>query len=197
MNNNQPKSKTEKEIALYYINALADTVREPFLILNSDLRVLHANDFFYRTFKTTKGKTEQNLVYNLGNKQWDIPELRQLLEKVLPQKKAMNNFEVRHNFPTIGLKTILLNAKQIDTIQLIILAFEDISAKKDLEKKAVMYTKNLEAEVAKQTADLKNRVKDLERLTKLMVGREIKMSELKKEITRVKKLQKPNNHNGE
>lgn len=92
---------------------------------------------------------------------------------------------------------MLLNARQVDSVKLIILAFEDVTAKKEAEEKAAEYTKKLEKEVSKRTKDLNTRVKDLEELTEVMVGRELKMSELKKEIARVKKIKGLNhkNHN--
>lgn len=188
--------KDERQLALHYIKALTDTAREPFLILDSKLKVVSANDYFLKTFRVVKKKTEGEFLYDLGDRQWNIPELKKLLGEILPEKKVIKNYEVTHKFPRIGLKTIRLNARQIDTIALIILCFEDITAKKALEKKAAEYTRNLEKKVAKRTSELKNRVEELEELTKVMVGRELKMSELKKEIVRIKKLKKLKNNNG-
>lgn len=123
---------------------------------------------------------------NKANGQWNIPELKKLLEEVLPDKKDVKNFEVTHDFEAIGKKTILLNAKQIDSVQLIILAMEDISDRKDLERKLADYTKELEIKVVERTAELTARVKELESLNQSMIGREIKMVELKKEIEDLK-----------
>ena len=105
----------------------------------------------------------------------------------------MKNYEVTHVFETIGKKTVLLNARQIDTVQLIILAIEDITDRKNLEEKLAKHTKGLEIKVAERTMELADRVKELEMINKSMVGRELKMIELKKEIENLKKLVKNGN----
>jgi len=112
---------------------IIDTVREPFLVLNGTLHIVTANPAFYRMFKVLKKNTEGTLLYEIGDHQWDIPELRKLLENVLPKKKVFNDFEVLHVFPKIGQKTMLLNARRIDHAQLILLAIEDITEQKQLE----------------------------------------------------------------
>jgi hypothetical protein len=188
--------KSEREKALHYIDTLLEVAREPFLILDKNLKVIRASDSFYQTFKVTKSETEEKFVYDLGNKQWNIPSLKKLLESILPKRKLFKNYEVEHNFPKIGRRIIVLNARQIDSVQLIILSFEDITAREEAKEVAVKYTKSLETEVAKRTKDLNDRVKDLEELTQVMVGRELKMSELKKEIARIKKIKKLNGNNG-
>jgi two-component system CheB/CheR fusion protein len=110
-----------------YIDAITQTVRDPFVVLGTDLRVVSANDNFYKTFKVVKKDTVGKLIYEIGNNQWDIPELRELLEKILPERTVFNDFEVAHDFPGIGHKNMLLNARQIDHDQLILLAIEDIT----------------------------------------------------------------------
>lgn len=104
------------------------------IILDTDLKVISANKSFYRTFKVNEKETINRLIYNLGNKQWDIPELRILLEKILPKKKVFNDFEVRHKFPVIGEKTMLLNARQLDSQQRILLAVEDVTERRKKEQ---------------------------------------------------------------
>lgn len=185
-------SAEPKRIALHYMETLVDVARESFLILDPELRVILANPTFYETFRVLPKQTEKVLLYELGNGQWDIPLLKSLLEEVLPEKKDVRNYEVQHTFQTIGKKTMLLNARQIDSEQLIVLAMEDISARKVLEEKLAEYTKGLEAIVAKRTEELTDRVKQLETMNTSMVGRELKMVELKKEIEILKK----KNHNG-
>ncbi len=181
------KSKESKELALHYMKTLVDVARESFLILGADLRVISANPIFYQTFQVSREETENRLLYELGNGQWNIPELKKLMEEILPKEKNVSNFEVMHTFESIGEKTMLLNAGQIDSVQLIILAIEDITTRKGLEKKLTEYTASLEVKVAERTTELMDRVKELEALNKTMVGRELKMVELKKEIEGLKK----------
>jgi len=199
MKNNKAngKAKESRELALHYMEALVDVARESFLILDSDLRVVMANLVFYQNFQVSKGETESRRIYELGNGQWNIPELKDFLEDILPNKKAMRDYEVRHVFETIGEKTMVLNARQIDSVQLIILAIEDVTDKKNLEEKLAECAKGLEVKVAERTHDIATRVKELEALNKTMVGRELKMVELKKEIADLKKrVQNGNCKNG-
>lgn len=190
------QDKESKKLALLYFETLVEVARESFLILDHNLRVILANPVFYQNFKVSPKQTENILLYNLGNGQWNIPELKKLLENILPAKKVVRDYEVEHVFQTIGQKTILLNARQIDSSQLIILAMEDITTRKELEEKLAEYAQNLEAKVAEQTAELTERVKELESVNKTMIGRECRMVELKKEIENLKKGVKNGNHNG-
>ena len=182
LTNKGPTIEESKQVALHYFETLVDVARESFLILNSDLRVISANQVFYQNFQVTPVQTENKLLYELGNGQWNIPELKKLLEEILPQKKVVKDYQVTHVFETIGEKTILLNARQIDTVQLIVLAMEDITVAKQLEKKMVDYNKELEAQVAKRTEESSNKIKELEEMNSLMVGRETAMVELKEKI---------------
>ena len=111
----------------------------------------------------------------------------------MPRKEMVRDYEVTHDFETIGKKTIMLNARQIDSVQLIIIAMGDISVRKNLENKLAQFSKDLEAKVGKRTSELKSRVEELEKLNKSMVGRELKMVELKKEIVNLKKRVKNGN----
>ena len=81
---------------------IVDTVREPLLILDAELRVRSANRAFYQAFQVSPQETEDRLIYELGNGQWDIPALRTLLEDIVPQSSVFNDFELEHDFPTIG-----------------------------------------------------------------------------------------------
>ena len=177
----------EHEVALHYIKTFSDTAREPFLILDPDLRVIGANKSFYKDFKSSKEETEDKLVYDLGNGQWNIPELKELLENILPTKGVFNDYEVSHEFPNIGLKIMLLNARQLDSTKQILLAIEDITLKRAIEIKLANYTKDLEKGIASKTEELKARVDELSKLNDLMIGRELKMIELKEEIVELKK----------
>ncbi len=118
--------------------AIVETVREPLLILDDQLYVQSANHAFYKTFGTKPQDTEYCLIYELGNRQWDIPRLRHLLEQVLPDKSQFNDFEVQHSFERIGQRTMLLNARKLDREGerpgLILLAIEDITGRKRAEE---------------------------------------------------------------
>jgi two-component system, chemotaxis family, CheB/CheR fusion protein len=114
-----------------YAEAIVETVRNPLLILDKELRVRSANASFYEMFNVMPAMTEGQFIYDIGNRQWDIPELRHLLEDVLPQRTLIKEFEVRHNFEQIGRKTMLLNAHCIvhgsQKTELILLAIEDVT----------------------------------------------------------------------
>jgi len=129
--------ETEIQDAREYAENIVETVREPLVVLNSDLRILTANRSFYATFKVKPEETIGNFIYDLGNRQWDIPMLRVLFEEILPQNTMFNDYEVEHDFPEIGRKIILLNARQIfrENIgsRIILLAMEDITVRKQLE----------------------------------------------------------------
>ena len=116
---------------------IVETIREPLLILDQDLRVVIVSRSFYDFFKVKPEETVGQLIYNLGNKQWDIPRLRELLEKILPEKTSFDNYEVEHDFNTIGRRVMLLNARQIEQEmgkeRIILLAIEDITARKEVE----------------------------------------------------------------
>ncbi|MDD5750616.1 MAG: PAS domain-containing protein [Candidatus Pacebacteria bacterium] len=189
------KITDSKQLALYYMNTLVDVARESFLILDADFRVLSANPTFYRSFLVSPARTENRPVYELGNGQWNIPKLMSLLRKVLPNKKVIENYEVTHIFPKIGKRTMLLNARQVDKVQLIILAIEDVTERKQLEEERTKYTEDLEVKVFERTKELSERLRELESLNKTMVGRELKMVELKKQIENLEKRIK-NNRNG-
>jgi len=114
------KSLTELEIskrtadeASEFAENLINTVREPLISLDQDLRVVTVSRSFYEFFKVKPEETVGHLIYDLGNKQWDIPKLRELLETILPQKASFDNYEVEHDFTTIGKRIMLLNARQI------------------------------------------------------------------------------------
>ncbi len=116
---------------------IVQTIREPLLVLDSDLMVISASRSFYGFFKVKPEETVGQLIYDLGNKQWNIPKLRELLETILPEKTSFDNYEVEHDFATIGRRTMLLNARQIEQAlgkeRIILLAIEDITERKRLE----------------------------------------------------------------
>ena len=121
-----------------HIQSIVETIREPLVVLNADLEVISANPSFYKTFKVTPEETEGRFIYSIGNNQWDIPALRELLEEIIPKNSHFNDFEVAHEFPTIGPKKMLLNARRIHQegrgTDMILLAIEDITERKKIEE---------------------------------------------------------------
>lgn len=131
------QSLTQAEDARDYAEGIVATVREPLVVLNQNLRVNSANRSFFETFKVAPEETKGKLIYDLGNRQWDIPRLRELLEKVIPESSQFEGFEVEYVFPAIGYKTMLLNARKIHQEArepLILLAIEDITERKQAEE---------------------------------------------------------------
>lgn len=118
---------------------IVETIREPLLVLDRDLRVVTVSRSFYEFFKVKPEETVGQFIYDLGDKQWDISKLRELLETILPQQTAFDNYEVEHDFVTIGRRTLLLNARQIEREvgkeRIILLAIEDITERKKYEEK--------------------------------------------------------------
>jgi PAS domain S-box-containing protein len=129
--------KRIQEDAIEFAESILDTVREPLIVLDQDLRVVTASRSFYEFFKVKPAETLGQLIYQLGNNQWDIPKLRALLETILPQKSTFDNYEVEHDFTTIGKRTMRLNARQIQRAAgkepIILLAIEDITEHREIE----------------------------------------------------------------
>ena len=129
--------KLAAEEARRYAESIVEAIREPLLVLDGGLKIVSANRNFYRTFKVTPDETLGTFLYDLGNKQWNIPKLRELLEEVLPEKEAFDGFKVEHHFESIGYKVMLLNARQIHRkdigTKMILLAIEDITERNRLE----------------------------------------------------------------
>jgi two-component system, chemotaxis family, CheB/CheR fusion protein len=121
----------ELQAARDFAQSIIATIREPLLVLDGELRIISASRSFYRLFQVKPAETEGRLFYEIAQGQWDIPALRQLLEDILPQKTQFDEFRVEHDFPGIGHKVLLLNARQIISeerrMSLILLAMEDIS----------------------------------------------------------------------
>jgi len=160
--------ETEIKEAREYAEDIVETVHKPLVVLSSDLKILTANHSFYDSFKVTPEETIGNFIYDLGNRQWDIPRLRALFEKILPNDTVFNGYEVEHDFPDIGRKTILLNAREIFRknigSHIILLAMEDITERKQVEAERtrleqVLQEKNLELERATCVAEKANLAK--------------------------------------
>jgi PAS domain S-box-containing protein len=130
--------KTEKKMekALAYAESIVDTIPEPLIILDKNLIVKTANNAFYQTFKVSIEDTKNKLLFELGNHQWNIPILRKLLEEVIPLNHNVKDFEVDHNFPSIGKKSMMLNAGRFsqDGTQMILLSIKDITERKKIEE---------------------------------------------------------------
>ena len=136
MLDNQPF--VENKDAGTLAQAIVDTVREPLLVLDQDQRVLAASRSFYQTFKVAPTDTQGKLLYALGDGQWDIPGLRLLLEKIVPEHRVMEDYEVEHQFPEIGRRTMLLNARKVfyegNSHTTILLGIEDVTGRRALER---------------------------------------------------------------
>ncbi len=117
----------------HYLEAVIQTVPVSLLVLDSQLRVKMANEYFFRTFKIKFNQVENRLFYEMGNNQWNIPALRKLFEQILPSQKKVLNYEVAHDFEHIGHKVMLLSASQIESEQLILVSVEDITDRKARE----------------------------------------------------------------
>ena len=118
--------------------AIVDTVREPLLVLDRELRVIVASRSFYLTFDMTPQVTRGRKIYDLGEGVWNIPELRLLLEKIVPEHGVMEGFEVERDFPRIGRRAMLLNARKVfyegNGHTTILLAFEDVTERRRAEQ---------------------------------------------------------------
>jgi len=182
-NNASPKNEKNKSLlsidfterlwqeSWTYIKTVVDIMREPFLILDKDLRVMAANESFYQTFQVDQRDTEKKIVYELGNGQWNIPDLRKLLEDILPKNTFFKGFEVTHEFPLIGRKVMILNARRIykestgsETFPpIILLAIEDVTEMMDIAKKLAEHTNQFEARMVGRTQQLEVHVLELEK----------------------------------
>lgn len=160
MNKNSSKNNGKKvEGDSIYAQNIVNTIREPLLVLDNKLRVVSANKSFYDNFRVNKNETEGRIIFDLGNRQWNIPELRKLLENILPENNSFSDYKIEHNFENIGTKSMLINGRRLDSMQMVLLSIEDITGRE--------------------------KTKELEKMNKLMVARELKMIELKEEIKKL------------
>jgi two-component system, chemotaxis family, CheB/CheR fusion protein len=114
-----------------YADTIVESAREPILVLDSKLQVTAANPAFYRAFDVSSEETVGRLIYELGNRQWNIPRLRQLLEEIVPRNSRVDDFEMSHDFPHLGARDMLLNARRVEMQPghaFILLAIEDVTA---------------------------------------------------------------------
>lgn len=155
-----------------YIKTVVDVLREPVLMLDKDLKVLAANEAFCNLFQVKLADTEGKLIYELGNGQWDIPKLRKLLEEILPKDSYFKGFEVEHEFPYIGQKTIILNARHIHSEDptsselfppILMLAMEDVTGIMTIANTLANHTNKLEKTLMQRTSTLEEKIVTLEK----------------------------------
>jgi len=152
-----------------YIETVVDVVHEPVLILDKNFCIMAANESFYKVFQVNPEDTEGKIVYELGNGQWNIPDLRKLLEDILPNNIFFKGFEVAHEFPSIGYKVMILNARQIyvkedaDFPPIILLAMEDVTEMMSVAEMLSHRTKQFEAKTGDRIEKLESYIKKLEK----------------------------------
>ncbi len=151
--------------ARYYAESIVSTLREPLIILDKGLCIKTANACFYKKFNAQKEDIEGELFYEIQNNQWDDYLMRSLLEKILPKQERLTDFEITLHFPSLGERTLLLNALQIlnekNSEKLILLAIEDITERRLVAQKLENFSKELEGKVKEQTAALKKTNEEL------------------------------------
>lgn len=125
----------------YLAEEIVDTIRDPLLVLDDELRVMYASRNFYRTFLVLEEETVGAYLYDLGNGQWDINDLKSALTQILPEEQSIEGYEITHTFARIGEKAMSLNARRIISPNYstprILLAIEDVTEKKILEEKLI------------------------------------------------------------
>lgn len=155
-----------------YITTVVDVLREPVIILDKECKVLAANEAFYGLFQVEQKDTTGKSIYELGNGQWDIPSLRKLLKDILPKNTFFKGYEVEHNFPSIGQRTLVLNARHIhsrDTTTaklfppIIMIAIEDITEIMTIANRLAKYTNQLERTLTTRTQKLETKITVLEK----------------------------------
>jgi PAS domain-containing protein len=155
-----------------YIKTVVDVLREPVIILDKNCKVLAANEAFYKLFHVEPKETEGKNIYKLGNGQWDIPALRKLLQDILPKHTFFKGFEVEHDFPSIGRRTIILNARHIHSRDnttselfppIIMIAMEDVSEIMGIASRLAQYTNQLEKDLGSRTKKIETKIATLEK----------------------------------
>jgi two-component system CheB/CheR fusion protein len=152
-----------------YTKTTVDVKNEPILVLDENFRVVMANESFYKVFQVTPEDTEQKNIFELGNRQWNIPLLRKNLENILPHNTFFKGFEVTREFPLIGHRTMILNARKIYMKEgvtlppVILLAIEDITEMVDVAKMLARHTKQFELKTKDRMKKLEVYIKKLEK----------------------------------
>ena len=150
-----------------FLSSIISTVRESLLVLDPDFTVVSANSHFLKTFKVSQEETNGKLLYELGNHQWDIQKLRELLTEILPTNNPVEDFEVEHDFPHIGKKLMLLNAYRVELEgqfkDQILLAIEDITDRREIERRKDDFLSIASHELKTPLTTIKGYVQALER----------------------------------
>lgn len=161
-----------------YLSSIVQTVRESLIVLNPDFKVLSVNDHFLKTFKVTALDTEGKLLYDLGNGQWNIPALKELLESILPTNNPVEEFEVEHDFPHIGKKLMLLNAHRIELEgqykDRILIAIEDITDRREIERRKDDFLSIASHELKTPLTTIKGLVQVMQKIVPPEVGDKFK-----------------------
>jgi len=168
MEDEEKKKEQGIQDAVVYVQHIVNAVGKPLVILDEHLKVALVNDSFCQVFRVKSEETKGCFIYELGNRQWDIPKLRELLEDILPKTTSFDNFEVTHDFPDIGKRIMLVNARRIylevNRKKLILLAIEDITEPKKI------------------IAALCEKIEQLETSLSTMAGKEHMIAVLKRKI---------------
>ncbi len=157
-----------------FAKAVVDTVREPLIVLDADLRIRNANRAFYQVFQVDAGAAEGHSIFDIGAGQWDAPRLRQLLEEILPKRLSLEDFEVEHNYERIGARTMLLNAreiKHIDDERMILLAIDDITMRKRAAEDLRRTNEDLKQFIYAASHDLQEPLRMVVAYTQLLASR--------------------------
>jgi PAS domain S-box-containing protein len=131
------RKRSEEEVAAAreFAESIVETVRQPLLVLDPELKVVSANDAFLKTFHLSGDEAVGRGIYELGGGQWDLPDLRRLLEEILPHDHAFEDLSIAAEFPDIGHRDMLLNGRRLDHVQLILLAIEDVTERRRAERR--------------------------------------------------------------
>lgn len=181
MKNDLRADRASRDDVLRYVQSLADIARESFVILDVDTRIVMANPVFYRSFHVSPAQMEGKPLFDVDDGRWDIPDLRTLLQRILQGEAAVKDFRVAQKFSSVGARVLLLNASRIYPATLIVLAMEDVT---DRERVAV---EGSNARGGEYMEDILGRIEQLEAINRMMIGRELKMIELKDEIAALQK----------
>jgi two-component system CheB/CheR fusion protein len=168
VNQELTQRNAELQAARAYAEDIVETIREPLLVLDADLRVQRANPAFYQFFQIEPAETEQRLLFDLQDRQWDIPALRTLLEELLPTNHAFTNYVMEHTFARIGWKSMVLNAHRIDHVPLILLAMEDSTARTQADQEKQNLLEMRKEFMATASHELKTPVSSVKGFTQLL-----------------------------